>query len=810
MTKMVSVGALICLAFAQLSATETFVTNATLVCSRYEPGTVFNYQCWAAAGLKDGESAVYVFLERRMDSSVPTLRKLMASGLIPPGIAIFSYPGRLEWSKEDVPKEMRCRGMRCEEYDQIGTEFPSALIEEMIPDAERRLGVKVSASPDLRFITGASSGGIAAFNACWYRNDYFRRCYLSSPTFSNIRCGHTLMPLVRKCEARPIRIWMTVGTNEPDYYFGDSYLVAEDAASALRFAGYELRYDRFPHGRHGICYTDNAYLEKVLTWLFEGWRTTPVVSVTDPIRVRDVVVRGSEWEPCDFRMPPPVREVISTEGWLIYSVDPTNRFVMSEQRSDDGTRRGRIRHSPLELAWNVSQPGGKALAHADDDRLFVATELGVQGVVAFGLTDVVLPLPGDLPCDNVALIDKTLYASSGHRVFRRQVSRAAADSSKRVPPSTPGYYDGNMHCREHEPADTMASMLDGYIVGGRIAGVVSALSDNAYRESWNCAGWALYGDGGHRRVAMTPDTVFAIFSMTKTFTGAAIMCAIDDGKMSLDDEVAKYLPEFADVKMKDGSTPKRPPTIRDMMSHMSGFRGGASVTNRDIPLREVARRLAAQPLERQPGETFAYGNAPVCTAAACLEIAVGKPYENYLEERILSPLGMKDTTFWPNEDQLRRLARAYNSDDMRIRPAADACAEQLRFPKAKRIYPAASGGLFSTPRDMLRFSQMLAHHGEWKGARIISQKVFDGIFAVKQTPDGIRAPYTCGCWLYGDWFGHEGAMRTDQRANLQTGHSRVFFIQTENRAGSAFFQLKRDWHYEADKLQGTPPTVFGN
>lgn len=171
---------------------------------------------------------------------------------------------------------------------------------------------------------------------------------------------------------------------------------------------------------------------------------------------------------------------------------------------------------------------------------------------------------------------------------------------------------------------------------------------------------------------------------------------------------------------------------------------------------------------------------------------------------------MKDTTFWPTDEQLTRLVEAYNSDDTRLRPAQDRCAAQIEFPKKVKIYSATSGGLFSTPRDMIRFSQMLAHHGEWKGRRIISRKTFDTIFAVKQTDKSLKESYSVGSWIYGDWFGHEGAMRTDQRANLRTGHSRVFFIQTENAAGSAFFQLKRDWHAEADKIQGTPATAFGN
>lgn len=348
--------------------------------------------------------------------------------------------------------------------------------------------------------------------------------------------------------------------------------------------------------------------------------------------------------------------------------------------------------------------------------------------------------------------------------------------------------------------------LEKYVQAGRIAGVVSVMSDADYAETFDCVGWA----DVENRVPITPDTLFAVFSMTKTFTGAAIMCAIDEGKMSLDDKVSKYFPEFEHVVKIDGSKPARELTIRDLMSHVSGFTYSCGVVDRNIPLREVARRLASSKLKHEPGEVFSYGNSWICSAAACLEIAVGMPYEQYLKLKILDPLGMKDTTFSPDVDQLKRLVKAYTSDDGPLRPASDRCTAQLVFPKKGTVYPAASGGLFSTARDMIRFSQMLAHHGEWKGRRIISRRTFDTVFAVKQTPSAVPNAYTVGSWIYGDWFGHEGAMRTDQRANLRTGHSRVFFIQTENKAGKAFFELKRDWHHACDKVQGTPATVFKN
>ena len=350
--------------------------------------------------------------------------------------------------------------------------------------------------------------------------------------------------------------------------------------------------------------------------------------------------------------------------------------------------------------------------------------------------------------------------------------------------------------------------LDDYVLSNRIAGVVSILSDADYNLTVDCSGWA----NVERQVPISTNTVFAIFSMTKTITGAAVMCAIDDGKVSLDDKVSKYLPEYADIRMEDGCKPKRELTLRDLLSHTDGMRWEHPLVNNSIPLREAARLYASHPMKFQPGETFAYGTMRFSAAAACIEVAVRERFENYLKRKVLDPLGMRDTTFTPNADQITRLVTAYTSDGLPLRKASDACSRQLEFPKEKPICPAPGGGLFSTPADVIRFSQMLAHHGERMGVRVILRKTFDEVFSVVQVPGelGKKNPYTVGSWIYGDWFGHEGAMRTDQRANLKTGQSRLFFIQTENKAGSDFFALKHAWHEACDKMQGTPPTKFGN
>ena len=341
-------------------------------------------------------------------------------------------------------------------------------------------------------------------------------------------------------------------------------------------------------------------------------------------------------------------------------------------------------------------------------------------------------------------------------------------------------------------ADEVRESLAPYVERGEIAGVVSVLSDADYNESWECLGWA----DAENKVPMRPDSVFAVFSMTKTFTGCAIMIAVDRGILSMDDRVEKYLPEFQRLENKV--------TIRDCMCHVSGITGGnVDIIHTSVPLREQARGWAlCGACSRKTGEAFAYGNNSIAAAAACLEVASGVAYERFLKENVLDPLGMKDTTFTPDEDQQRRMVKAYTTEGGPFRPAADRCCGQLKFPVGHKIYPMPSAGLYSTPADMIRFSQMLAHHGEWKGRRIVSRRTFDEIWAVKQTPPHIVQPYTVGSWLYGDWFGHEGAMRTDQRANLKTGHSRVFFIQTENKAGRAFFDAKTAWHRACDHFQG--------
>ena len=363
-----------------------------------------------------------------------------------------------------------------------------------------------------------------------------------------------------------------------------------------------------------------------------------------------------------------------------------------------------------------------------------------------------------------------------------------------------------------EPPD-IGDVIRASVAAGDVAGVVSVVTRPDYSTRVDCAGYADI----ERKVPMRPDTVFALFSCSKSVCGTAVMALVADGKLGLDDPVAKYIPEFADVKVEtkgaDGKValvpPKRPVTVRDVMSHVSGSRYSPPIIRRDFPLVECARRMAKTPFKFQPGETFSYNNAGIDTGGAVVEVVSGVDYESFCRARIFDPLGMKDTTFTPNADQIARLARCYNADGKPFVDQAKAgalyagrpYAEQTLLPAPHKIYPAPSAGLYSTPNDFCRYSQMLAHHGEWKGVRILPEKLFRETYVVKQTADSIESPYTIGNWIRGEWFGHSGALKSDQRVNVRTGHSRCYFAQIMPPGGEGFEHSKDAWNLAVDAIQ---------
>ncbi len=461
-------------------------SNLTCEGQNHEPGIVLPYEAYVPASVSGGRGLPVLVMLEHDRTILPMLDRFISDGLMPAGLILIPQAG----TRPATLPGGADRRMRAEELDQNGREFPDFVVEELIPAAAKIAGVTVSDSPDMHLIAGGSSGGMAAWNAAWYRNDYFRRAFISSPTFSAMRGGEELMVLLRKTETRPIRVFMTVGTNEPDYFFGSSFYAACNAAKAFAFAKYDFKFRLFNGEGHCARRFDEALLREAMEFLWKDWKTEPVRALGNQIRIQNLLDAGSRWTECAGPFPERGAVItefgsysfdggkivltrpdgtgetvadgfdelsalaLSTDRWLLYATDRRRRFVYALAIKPDGTLAKPYALASLHLAYDCRFVGAIDLCVAADDRVYAATELGIQGIVSFGLADAILPLPGDLPADRVALAfdgGNYLYAASGDRIFRRKVKIGPADPVKPVAPGSPGYDDGFDYSIQHLP-----------------------------------------------------------------------------------------------------------------------------------------------------------------------------------------------------------------------------------------------------------------------------------------------------------------------------------------------------------------------
>jgi CubicO group peptidase (beta-lactamase class C family) len=152
------------------------------------------------------------------------------------------------------------------------------------------------------------------------------------------------------------------------------------------------------------------------------------------------------------------------------------------------------------------------------------------------------------------------------------------------------------------------------------------------------------------------------------------------------------------------------------------------------------------------------------------------PYETFLDKRLFGPLGMKDTTFWPNEEQVARLAKSYKPNAEKTGLEATTIG-QLTYPLSDRKrQPMPAGGLFSTADDVGRFCQMVLNGGIYKGKRVLSEDAVKQMTS-KQTGDAVKTGYGLGWSTNADSYGHGGAFATNMSINTKRGLITVFLVQ---------------------------------
>ena len=269
---------------------------------------------------------------------------------------------------------------------------------------------------------------------------------------------------------------------------------------------------------------------------------------------------------------------------------------------------------------------------------------------------------------------------------------------------------------------------------------------------------------------MSDDTIFRLFSMTKPITSVAAMMLIDEGKLKLDDPVAKYIPSFAKTrvgvekkadngeKVLDLVPLNRPITIQDLMTQTSGITYGfygdsmvrkayakARIYDGDFDNAEFAERIAALPLAEQPGTLWDYGHSTDILGRV-IEVVSGKSLLQFEKEKLLDPLGMTGTSFYVTDPAKQKLIALPMPNDRDFRVGFESSADVVMK------WESGGGGMVSTLADFAQFSRMLLNRGSLGGTQYLSAKAFAAMTTDRVGPtSGVERDYF---YFPGDGFGY--------------------------------------------------------
>ena len=355
--------------------------------------------------------------------------------------------------------------------------------------------------------------------------------------------------------------------------------------------------------------------------------------------------------------------------------------------------------------------------------------------------------------------------------------------------------------KTHYAADALKPFVD----SGALPGAISILCKGNVRET-ACVGWA----DVEKKIPIATNQLFMQASQTKGFCGVTIAMLVEEGKISLDDPVSKYLPEFKELKIagkdKDGKKTLTPAknvlTIRMVMNHMGGFPFEIPSKRKKgwpgVSLRDTAREAASLPIMFEPGTKVQYSNTGIDIGAAVVEVVVGKTWDVYRKERVLDPLGMKDTTFNPTDEQLSRTITMYSVKEGE-KPKRSKPSIWMPEPhNGPGIHPSAGAGLWTTAEDQLKFYRMLMNLGVGdNGVRILKEETVLKLLATSTRPPK-HGNYSLG--LVADFkngiMAHGGAYRTTCSVNWRKKHVSLWVVQLIGKK----FPWNKEWSRAAEKF----------
>ena len=337
---------------------------------------------------------------------------------------------------------------------------------------------------------------------------------------------------------------------------------------------------------------------------------------------------------------------------------------------------------------------------------------------------------------------------------------------------------------------------------------------------------------------MKTSDLFYIASMTKCFTATALMMLVDEGKVRIDDPVEKYLPEFkGQLVAEEGGKkvphlPQHPITIKEVMSHTAALTG--EPRPKRFTLEGDVKEIAKLPLQWEPGTKFKYSQGPE-VGGRIVEVVSGIPYGQFIQQRLLDPLGMKDTTFWPDAGQAAHLALTHklNPATKTLEPvqhnaeliAAGNCGtvppvilSQFTagmVPAYAQHFANPAGSLFSTASDLAKFCQLLLNGGTYQGKSYLSPAAFKQMTTLQtgdiEVGNGAQG-YGLGFFVQRrtmmDWgssvgsFGHHGSHKTQLWIDPRYQVAMVLLVQCAELTHEQERDLFAAYHKQATARYG--------
>lgn len=340
----------------------------------------------------------------------------------------------------------------------------------------------------------------------------------------------------------------------------------------------------------------------------------------------------------------------------------------------------------------------------------------------------------------------------------------------------------------------IGDLMRRYVDSGKLAGTVSLVSRGGQVVYFDDYGQRNLESGAE----MTLDTLFRIYSMTKPITSVAALMLFEDGHYLLDDPIANFLPEFADVQVCEGLDvmgmrlvrPERPPSVRDLMRHTAGLSYGwfqdtpvdqayrdAQMNQREYTLEEAVARLAKLPLAFHPGRAWRYSFA-TDVLGRLVEVWSGESLDEFFQRHIFGPLGMTDTAFQVAPEKLDRFATCYTLSNLTgfvadgVAPSADKSLVVQDAPETSKytsppVFLSGGGGLVGSTADYLRFCQMLLNGGVLDGTRILGRKTVE-VMTMNHLPREL-VPIAVTAPDQGVGFGLGVSVLVDQAASGRLG-----------------------------------------